>query len=424
MVRGIQRLSALRVEKLKEPGYHADGAGLWLQVTASGTKSWIFRFMLAGRAREMGLGAVHTIGLAEARIRAAECRKLLLDGIDPIEARNATKQARRISASKVLTFDEAAKAYIASHRAGWKNAKHAEQWENTLATYVSPVIGGYHVENISTALVRKVLDPIWQTKSETAARVRGRIESILDYWAATMEVHHYANPARWKGHLENLLPHRKEMAGAGVKAAKREHHAALPYTEIGGFFVSLREQTGIAAKALEFTILTAARTSEAIGARWDEIDFKAQAWTVPAERMKAKKEHRSPLSGRAIEILRELSKIKQGEFVFPGRSNDSALSNMAMLQLLKRMGRGDLTVHGFRSTFRDWAAEQTNYPREVAEMALAHTVGDKVEAAYRRGDLFEKRRRMMEDWATYCARKPQAAGDVVPIRRKKSKAAA
>lgn len=413
MARGIQKLSALQVDRAKNPGYFSDGGGLYLQVSASGTKSWLFRFMLSGRAREMGLGPLHTVSLAEARLKAANCRKLLLEGIDPIDARNAERTARQLAASNTMTFDECAKAYITSHRVGWKNAKHTAQWENTLRDYVSPVFGSMPVAAIDTALVMRALerDNLWTAKAETASRLRGRIENILS-WAAVRGYRSGDNPARWKGHLEELLPHKS-------KVARTEHHPALPYTEIGGFFVALREQDGTAAKALEFTILTAARTGEVIGAKWGEIDFAERVWTVPAERMKAKKEHRSPLCTRAIKILDDMRQASEDGFVFPGRRKDSAMSNMAMLQLLRRMGRADLTVHGFRSTFRDWAAERTNYPREVAEMALAHTVSDKVEAAYRRGDLFEKRRRMMEEWQRFCETRPKETnGDVVEIRRK------
>ena len=360
----------------------------------------------------MGLGPYPTIGLAEARGKANDCRRQLLDGIDPIEARNAERQARQLAAASMMTFDECAKAYIASHRAGWKNAKHADQWENTLRDYVSPVFGSVSVANVDTGLVMRALerDNLWTAKAETASRLRGRIENILS-WATVRGYRSGDNPARWKGHLEELLPHKS-------KVARTEHHAALPYSEIGAFFATLREQEGLAAKALEFTILTAARTGEVIGAKWEEIDFAEKVWTVPAERMKAKKEHRAPLCARALAILEELHHESEDGFLFPGRSEGSALSNMAMLQLLRRMGCGDLTVHGFRSTFRDWAAERTNYPREVAEMALAHTVSDKVEAAYRRGDLFDKRRRMMEEWLRFCETPSQApSGKVVEIRQ-------
>ncbi|RTL48868.1 MAG: site-specific integrase [Rhodocyclaceae bacterium] len=412
MARQFERLKPLSVERLKNPGYFPDGGGLYLQVSPSGSKSWIFRFTLSGRAREMGLGPYPTIGLAEARGKANDCRRQLLEGIDPITARNAERQARQLAAANMMTFDECAKAYVASHRAGWKNSKHADQWENTLRDYVSPVFGSVPVAAVDTGLVMRALerDSLWTAKAETASRLRGRIENILS-WATVRGYRSGDNPARWKGHLEELLPHKS-------KVARTEHHPALPYPEIGDFFVILRKQEGIAAKALEFTILTAARTGEVIGAQWDEIDFAEKVWTVPAERMKAKKEHRAPLCARALAILEELQQTSEEGFVFPGRSEGASMSNMAMLQLLRRMGRDDLTVHGFRSTFRDWAAERTNYPREVAEMALAHTVSDKVEAAYRRGDLFDKRRRMMEEWQRFCETPSQTTtGEVVEIRR-------
>lgn len=382
----------------------------------SGSKSWLFRFMLAGRSREMGLGPTHTISLAEARIKAADCRKQLLAGIDPIEARNMLRAAASVEAAKAFTFDQCAEAYIASHRAGWKNAKHADQWENTIETYVSPVFGSLSVASVDTALVMKALerDELWTAKPETASRLRGRIESIID-WAKARGYRQGENPARWKGHLDQLLPARSKLA-------KVEHHPALPYSEIGDFITSLRKQAGVATNALEFAILTAARTGEVIGAKWDEIDFNGKSWTVPPERMKAKREHRAPLSERAITILEEQKKVRQSAFVFAGRRENTALSNMAMLQLLKRLGRPDLTVHGFRSTFRDWAAEMTAYPREVAEMALAHAIGDKVEAAYRRGDLFEKRSRTMEDWAKYCHTPSTKTGEVIPINKAANKA--
>jgi len=412
MARGIQKLSALKVGRIKAPGYYSDGAGLWLQTTASGAKSWIFRFMLNGRAREMGLGPLHTVSLADARVKAGDARKLLLEGLDPIEARNAAQRMSKLAAAKAITFDDAAKAYITAHRAGWKNAKHVAQWESTIKTYASPVFGGLPVSDIDTGMVMKCLESIWATKTETASRTRGRIESILD-WATVRGYRAGDNPARWKGHLDHLLPARADVQ-------KVEHHPALPYSEIGNFFVTLREQEGIAALALEFGILTAARTGEVIGTKWDEIDFDEKIWTVPETRMKAKREHRVPLCPRALAILKELRNVRMGAFVFPGRREGSSLSNMAMLELLKRMGRGDLTVHGFRSTFRDWAAERTNYPRDVAEMALAHAVGDKVEAAYRRGDLFDKRRRMMQEWQKFCETPAQGkTAEVVPIKRAK-----
>lgn len=413
MAREVKRLTALKVERIKERGYAADGDGLWLQVTPSLSKSWVFRFMLNGRAREMGLGPLRRVSLAEARTKANDCRTQLLAGIDPIEARNAAHAAANVAASKSFTFDQCADAYIAAHRSGWKNSKHVDQWTNTIRTYASPIFGSLPVDQVDTGLVMKCLEAIWTTKAETASRLRGRIESVLD-WAKVRGYRQGENPARWKGHLDHLLP-------ARAKVKKVQHHPTLPYAEIGAFMKTLREQEGIAAKALEFTILTAARTGETIGARWSEIDLSEKVWTVPPERMKAKREHRVPLCERAVTILTELDHLRQGEFVFPGRREGAALSNMAMLQLLDRMGRGDLTTHGFRSTFRDWAAELTAYPREVAEMALAHSIGDKVEAAYRRGDLFEKRRHLMHDWAAYCDRAPEQLAEVTSISEAKTK---
>jgi integrase len=379
-----------------------------LQVSASGTKSWVFRFRENGRLRVMGLGAAHTIGFAEARDKARECRKLRLEDIDPIEARRARRQATRIEAAKAVTFDECAGAYIEAHRAGWRNAKHAAQWSATLAAYVEPVFGALPVQAVDVGLVMKSVGPIWTTKPETAGRVRGRIEAILD-WATSRGYRQGENPARWRGHLENLLPKRS-------KVRRVEHHAALPYPEIGQFMIELRQQQGSAARALEFAILTAARTGEVIGARWGEVNIARRLWTVPGSRMKAGREHRVPLSGAAMALVENMQAPgSTGEFFFPGGKAGRPLSNMALAMTLRRMNRGDLTVHGFRSTFRDWAAGLTAFPAEVAEMALAHTVADKVEAAYRRGDMVEKRRQLAEAWARFCA-VPAAAGGVVPIR--------
>jgi integrase len=316
-----------------------------------------------------------------------------------------------LEAAKALTFKAAASAYVASHRAAWHNAKHAAQWESTLSTYAYPVIGALSVQAVDTALVLKVLEPIWTTKPETASRVRGRIEAVLD-WARARGFRQGENPARWRGHLDNLLPARTK-----VRAVK--HHAALPYDDVPAFMATLRQQEGTAARALEFTILTAGRTGETLGATFPEINTAERAWIVPAGRMKARKEHRVPLSDRAVELV-ELARAVPGlsdRHIFPGERRDKSLSNMAMLQLLRRMGRDDVTVHGFRSSFRDWAAERTNFPNEVVEMALAHTVSRKVEAAYRRGDLFEKRRRLMAEWAAFCATtKPATKGAVVSLK--------
>ncbi|MBR0795671.1 tyrosine-type recombinase/integrase [Bradyrhizobium jicamae] len=413
MARTIGRLTALKVEKIKEPGMYADGGGLYLRVTEESTKNWVYRFMLNGRPRWMGMGPLHTIGLADARNRAAACRRQRHDGIDPIEARRAGRQRAHLDAAKAITFKECASRYIAAHRAGWRNAKHAAQWEATLATYAEPVIGALPVQAIDMTLVLKVIEPIWTTKPETAGRLRGRIESILD-WARVRGYCEGENPARWRGHLDKVLPARS-------KVRKVEHHAALPYTALSSFLMGLRKHEGVAASALEFAILTAARTGETLGARWSEIDLLAKIWTIPAERMKAGRDHRVPLSARALSILGEMQAIRHADagdaFVFPGGKKGKPLSNMAFLMLLRRMSRYDLTAHGFRSSFRDWAAECMNFPAEVAEMALAHTVGSKVEAAYRRGDLFEKRRRLMVAWGTYCAspaKSPQS--NVTPLR--------
>ncbi len=410
MAREIGRLNALTVARVKKPGMYADGGGLYLQMTASGAKSWVYRFMLNGRARWMGLGPLHTVTLSDARLKATDTRRLRLAGIDPIEARKADQAKTRLEAAKAITFRDAAEAYINAHKAGWRNAKHANQWRATLKTYAYPVFGSFPVRAVDVALVMRVLEPIWATKTETASRVRGRIESVLD-WATARGYRLGDNPARWRGHLENLLPRR-------AKVQRVRHHPALPYGEIGAFVRDLRKQEGIAARALEFLILTACRTGEAIGARGPEFDLRHAVWTVPAERVKAGREHRVPLSAPALAIARDLSRAADDPdgFVFPGGRKGRPLSNMAMTALLRRMGREDITVHGFRSTFRDWAAERTNYPREVAEMALGHAVSDKVEAAYRRGDLFEKRRRLMDEWTKFC-RTATAAGKVVSIRR-------
>ena len=407
MARSLERLTALAVSRAKKPGYYPDGGGLYLHITSTGAKSWVYQFMLAGNAREMGLGPLPDTTLSEARGKALEARKLRREGIDPIERRKAVRALATLDASKAITFKECAEGYIASHRKGWRTEKHAELWTNTLATYAEPVFGALPVQAINTGLVMRILDPIWAEKPETAGRVRGRIESVLD-WATVHGYRQGENPARWRGHLDKLLP-------AQAKVARVVHHPALPYVEIGRFITSLRGQEGMGAKALEFAILTAGRTGEVLGARWDEIDLQAAIWTIPAGRMKDEREHRVPLSAPAVAVVEALKEIRTGNHVFPGGKIGKPLSNMAMLVLLRRMNRSDLTVHGFRSTFRDWAAERTAYPNEVVEMALAHAVGNKVEAAYRRGDLFEKRRRLMDEWAAFCE-VPVAGGKVVPIR--------
>jgi integrase len=342
----------------------------------------------------MGLGSAGTFSLAEAREKALACRKLCAEGLDPIEVRQVQRQDAAIESARAMTFRQCATAYIEAHRAGWRNAKHAAQWTATLEAYAYPVFGELPVAGVDTGLVMRAVEPIWATKPETATRVRGRVESILD-WATTRGFRRGENPARWKGHLANLLPKRSRVR-------KVEHHAALPFVEVPAFLKALEAQSGAAAQALAFTILTAARTSETLGARWSEIDLAARIWTVPAERMKAGVEHRVPLTAPAVAILERMAEVRADDFVFPGGKRGRPLSNMAMLVLLRRMDRGDLTVHGFRSSFRDWAAETTHYAAEVVEAALAHTIESKVVKAYRRGDLFEKRRELMDAWAVHC----------------------
>jgi integrase len=401
-------LTAKKVERAK-PGRYHDGHGLYLQVVNPANKSWLLRFERNGRERWYGLGPAHTFSLKEARERACAARQLLHDGIDPIDHRKAPRAARALEAAKAITFRDCAEAYIAANRDAWKNAKHGAQWTSTLKSYVFPHIGNLPVANIDTGLVLKCIEPHWQAKTETMSRVRGRIESILD-WATVRKYRSGDNLARWTGHLEHVLPSKSKLA-------KVNHHAALPYAELPAFMVELRQREGIATRALEFTILTAARTGEVIGAKWDEIDLAAGLWTVPAGHMKAGKVHTVPLSKRAAELLRALPTEKRNPHIFIGPTEGVGLSNMAMTSVLRRTGHGDVTVHGFRSTFRDWAAETTNFPNHVVEMALAHVVGDRVEAAYRRGDLLAKRKQLAEAWSRFCTSPPVTGATVLPMRR-------
>ncbi|MCP4328012.1 MAG: integrase arm-type DNA-binding domain-containing protein [Alphaproteobacteria bacterium] len=410
MARVKNKLTARSIAALKKPGFQSDGGGLYLQIAPAGGRSWVFRFQRRGRARWMGLGSLDLVSLQEARQKALDARRLLLEGKDPIDSRRADRQAEE----GFVKFRDAASRYVEAHRAGWQNEKHAAQWSSTLETYVFPVFGDVTVESIDTGLVLKVLEPVWTVKPETASRVRGRIEAVLD-WAAARGYRQGENPARWRGHLKNLLPR--------VEKLKRvRHHPTLPYDEVADFIAELRQQGGVGARALEFTILTAARTGEVIGSNWDEVDLVNAIWSVPAECMKGNREHRIPISEAALKILEGMAQDQEkAEFIFRGARKGRPLSNMAMLSVLKRMGRSDLTVHGFRSTFRDWAAECTAYPREVCEMALAHVVGDKVEAAYRRGDLFEKRRRLMKEWAEFCEM-PSTDGQIVALSKMRGRA--
>lgn len=402
----VGKLTALRVQRAREPGLYGDGAGLYLQIKNDDAKSWIYRYQRNRKPRSMGLGSFGVVGLAEARSAAQRCRALLHAGIDPIDSRESAKAAAALEQAKSTTFKDAAARLIDAKRPGWKNPKHAAQWTATLDTYAYPVMGGIAVQDVTTDHVLRVLEPIWVSKAETATRVRGRIESVID-WATARGLRKGENPARWRGHLDKLL-----SASAKVKRVK--HHAALPYADVAQFMSGLRKREGVTGRALEFTILTAARTGEVIGAKWPEFDLAAKVWTVPASRMKGGREHRVALCDRAVEIVRELEAVKVSEFVFTGQRQGRHLSNMAMLELLRGMNI-DATGHGFRSTFKDWARECTNFANEVSEAALAHVVRDKTEAAYGRGDILEKRRQLMAAWERHCMT-PRMAGEVVPIR--------
>ena len=403
-------LTPLAVKNAK-PGRHADGGGLHLLVKESGARSWVYRFMLGGKSRDIGLGPAGSDGVALSKARDARdaLRLKVKAGIDPLEQRQreaaealAAAQAAQVAG---MTFKTVAETYIGANEGSWRNEKHRQQWKNTLANYVYPVIGELPVAEVGTAHVLQILEPIWKAKAETANRVRGRMETILDA-AKARGYREGENPARWRGHIAQILPARSRLT--------RGHHKAMSYEAISAFVGALRNRKAVAALALEFTILTAARTGEVIGATWDEVDLDKAIWTVPASRMKAGKEHRVPLSPRAVEILKSTQGLRK-EWLFPA-TKGGKMSGMAMTMLLRRM-KVDVTVHGFRSGFRDWSAECTGYAHEVAEMALAHTIENKVERAYRRGDLFDKRRRLMDDWATYCATIPAAGANVTPIRK-------
>jgi integrase len=415
MARRLGRLKAGEITRLG-PGRHHDGGGLYLVVGQGAARSWVFRFRRDGKLHDYGLGPVHTVSLADARKKAHGCRSALFEGETPVRQRQAKRLERVRAAAKAVTFEQAAEQYIKAHAAGWRDPKAERQWRQSLTDYAYPVLGKEPVGKIDTALVMRVLKPIWETKTETAGRVRSRIENILDAWAATRplepdEDRQRDNPARWRGHIEHLLP-------APRKVRKVEHHPALPYAEIGDFMAKLRQQEGVAARALEFAILTAGRTDEVLGATWDEIgEIAERTWTLPAGRHKAGKttgkEHRVPLSDGAVAIIEAMAALRVDKHVFPGRGSKGALGPQAMRRVLAGLGRADIDVHGFRSTFRDWAGETTAHPRDVIEQALAHTLKDRSEAAYRRGDLFDKRRALMRDWDIRCA----GGAVVVPIRR-------
>jgi integrase len=402
----MKDLTARQVMNQRAPGKHRVSRNLYQQVTDAGAKSWLFRYMRNNLAHWHGLGSCDLVSLAEARDKAIACRKLLLAGIDPIEHERAQKVQALLAAASTMTFRECGEAYIRAHEASWRNDKHRQQWRNTLDTYVFPVLGALPVQAVDVGLVMKVLE-IWHEKPETASRVRGRIEAVLD-WATVRGYRQGENPARWRGHLDQLLPKK-------TKVRKVRHHPAMPYLEVPGFMARLRAQDSISARALEFTILAAVRTNETIHATWDEIDPAAKTWTIPGRRMKSERPHRVPLTDRMLEILASLAREQSNPHLFIGARNGKGLSDMAMLELLRGMDGNGYTVHGFRSSFRDWCAEMTNYPRELAEAALAHVLKDKTEASYQRGDLFEKRRKLMRTWAGYCASLPRTAGDVVAI---------
>jgi integrase len=422
MGRRAKELGPLAVSRLNEPGLYAVGgvAGLYLQVIkdretgkATGAKTWILRTMINGKRRDRGLGAYPGVGVARAREKAQDARDLIKSGVDPHEQAKAARSALKAASAADVTFKQCAEKYIKSHRLSWKSDKHADQWANTLETYAYPFIGSLLVRDVAVSHVLEVLEQrdksdlptLWESKTETASRLRGRIEAVLD-WAAARSYRAGENPARWKGHLDKLLPARS-------KIAKVVHHAALPVSQIGAFMAELRKLEGNGARCLEFAVLTAARSGEARGALWSEVDMDAGVWTIPCDRMKAEKEHRVPLSDAAISLLKAQERKSSNDLIFPA-PRGGPLSDMTLTAVLRRM-EVEATAHGFRSSFRDWCSERTNYPREVAEQALAHSIGSAVEAAYRRGDLFEKRSRLMQEWANFCAI-VETKGAVVPMR--------
>jgi integrase len=399
MARRGKGLTARKVETAG-PGKYEDGRGLRLVVSPSGARKWVFRFMRAGKRVEMGLGSAADVTLAQAREKATDARRLVKVGKDPL----AVRRAERAASADGEAFGPFALKLIDTIETGFRNQKHRAQWRTTLTTYAAP-IWNKRIADIETDDVLACLKPIWQAKAETASRVRGRIERVLDA-AAARGLRLRDNPARWRGHLANLLPARQKLA--------RGHHAAMPFNDVPAFVAKLREAEGVSARALEFAILTAARSGEVLGARWSEIDLTAKVWTVPAARMKAGREHRVALPDRVVAILATLAAARIGDHIFPGAKRGKPLSAMAVTMVMRRMGMGHFTVHGFRSAFRDWAGERTNFPREVAEAALAHVVGDATERAYRRGDALEKRRALMEAWGRFC----EPTDDVVvPLAR-------
>jgi len=412
MARAALRLTALAVKKISVKGWYPDGNGLYLQVSPTITKSWVYRYTLNGSERRQGLGSYPDTTLEEARTTARESRKLKAQGVDPIEQRRDAAVQRQVETASNRTFKQCAEEFIEVKKAGWKNAKHQSQWRNTLATYAYPVIGDLPVQLVGGAQVLKVLEPIWIVKTETASSVRQRIEKVLD-WAAVRQYRQGDNPAVWRGRLETQL-------ADPSKVRKVRHHPALPHADIPELFDWLKTKDSLASKALVFTILTAARNGESRHATRAEVDLSKPAWTIPEKRMKAGREHTVPLSGQALEVLNQAEVFANDERIFPGMAKGKFISETAMRKLLAEFREG-LTVHGFRSTFRDWCAEETNYPRELAETALAHSNKDKVEAAYQRGDMFQKRMVLMQHWADYCTSGKREKGMVVDIQARMAK---
>lgn len=396
MAKNINKLTTLQVKQLNKPGWYADGNGLYLQVSYTGSKSWVFRYQTTGKERRCGLGSYPTISLIAARDSADDCRKSRLKGIDPIEQKRRRERVKQLEKAKTFTFKECATAYIESHKAGWKNAKHCTQWTNTLTTYAYPIIGDLPVQEVDTALVMNILEPIWYTKNETASRVRSRVENVLS-WAKVRQYRTGENPALWRGHLNMLLPQPS-------KIQKVKHFEAMPYADIPCYFKSLRESNTLTCKALAFTILTASRSSESRKAAWNEFDFEKNIWTIPEHKMKNDKTHRVPLTNETLKILDELKAFKRNDgdiHIFPSYSNSGFISENTMLKKLKLTNK-ELTVHGFRSSFKDWCAEETNFQNNIVEAALAHTIKNATQAAYERGDKLRKREKIMDAWTNYC----------------------
>jgi len=407
MTKTTNKLTSLQVKKISAYGFYPDGNGLYLQVSKTGTKSWVFRYEVNGKGRKQGLGSATDLSLSEARLAASESRRLRLNGKDPIDEKKKSIATARLKSAKDTTFKTCATSFIDSHKSGWTNKKHIDQWTNTLTTYAYPVIGELPVQDVDVNLTMKILEPIWYTKTETATRVRQRIENILD-WAKAREFRTGENPARWRGHLDMLLP-------KPTKIQKVKHFNAMPYIETPAYFVELRKRDILSAKALAFIILTATRSNETRSARWSEIDIDGAMWTIPEERMKAKKEHIVPLSPECLQILEEAKAFKINDFVFPGDNKKTGISSAALQRLLRET-QSEATIHGFRSSFRDWCAEMTNYDSKLAEFALAHQLSDATEAAYLRSKMVDKRRKLMNAWSSYC-KENKKTGTVTPINK-------